>query len=103
MKLCTVSIVGVATILLLTVASQAEIKTLVEHSGSASAAFQFKNVPAPSQNDAAAKAMFTLVDGRRDANGGDLAQLHDGKVPTEDDQPAENFFFAAVPTAAGSW
>ena len=95
MKLCTVSIVGVSAILLLTVASQAEIKTLVEHSGSASAAFQFKNVPAPSQNDAATKATFTLVDGRRDANGGDLAELHDGKVPTEDDQPAENFFFAA--------
>ena len=95
MKLCTVSIVGAWAILLLTAASQAEIKTLVEQSGSASAAFQFQNVPAPSQNDAATKAAFTLVDGRRDSNGGDLARLHDGKVPTEDDQPAENFFFAA--------
>jgi hypothetical protein len=95
MKLCTVSIVGAWAILLLTAASQAEIKTIVEHNGNASAAFQFQNVPAPSQNDAATKATFTLVDGRRDANGGDLAQLHDGKVPTEDDQPAENFFFAA--------
>jgi len=94
MKLCTVSIVGVSAILLLTAASQAEIQTIVERSG-ASAAFPFKNVPAPSQNDAAAKATFTLVDGRRDSNGGDLAKLHDGKVPTEDDQPAENFFFAA--------
>ena len=95
MKLCTVSIVGAWAILLLTAASQAEIKTIVEQSGSASAAFQFQNVPAPSQNDAATQATFTLVDGRRDSNGGDLAKLHDGKVPTEDDQPAENFFFAA--------
>ncbi len=57
--------------------------------------FKFKNVPALSQTDAATKAKFTLVEGRRDANGGDLGQLHDGKLPTEEDQPAENFFFNA--------
>jgi hypothetical protein len=97
MKLCAMSIVGVGTILLLAVASQAEIKAIVERNESASATadFKFKNVPSPSQSDAATKAKFTLVDGRRDSNGGDLAKLHDGKVPTEDDQPAENFFFSA--------
>ena len=98
MKLCTMSIIGALTILLPAVASQAEIKTIVERNESASATadFKFKNVPSPSQSDAAAKATFTLVDGRRDSNGGDLAKLHDGRVPTEDDQPAENFFFIGI-------
>jgi len=91
------SIIAMAAVLLLAVSSQAQIKVVSERSGSesASAGFQFKNVPAPSQSDAATKAKFILVDGRRDANGGDLAKLHDGKIPTEEDQPAESFFFAA--------
>ncbi len=52
-------------------------------------------VPMPSQSDAATKAVFTLVDGSRDRNGGEFIKLHDGKLPVEADQPAENFFFAA--------
>jgi hypothetical protein len=97
MKSGTMSIVGVLTVLLLAVASRAEIKIAVDRSGNESGAaeFTFKNVPSPSQSDAAAKAKFTLVEGRRDSNGGDLAKLHDGKLPTEQDQPAENFFFRA--------
>jgi len=59
----------------------------------ASAAFKFKNVPLPSKLDAAEKATFTLVDGQRDINGGDLMRLHDGRLPREEDQPSENFFF----------
>jgi hypothetical protein len=35
------------------------------------------------------------VDGRRDGNGADLDKLHDGKVPSEADQPSESFFFDA--------
>lgn len=75
----------------------AEIKTVSSHSGSGSTSFDFKlkDVPQPSRNDSAAKATFTIVDGRRDRNGGDLDKLHDGKVPTEGDQPSENFFFNA--------
>ncbi|MBE0536682.1 MAG: DUF1080 domain-containing protein, partial [Phycisphaerae bacterium] len=38
---------------------------------------------------------FTVVDGRRDRNGGDVDKLNDGKMPTDADQPGENFFFAA--------
>ncbi|MCP5522408.1 MAG: hypothetical protein H7A46_12765 [Verrucomicrobiales bacterium] len=52
-------------------------------------------VPAPALNDAAAKARFTLVAGQRDRNGGDLAVLHDGRLPTDADQPSANFFFQA--------
>ena len=40
-------------------------------------------------------ARFTIVTGEADASGGGLEKLHDGKVPTEADEPAENFFFGA--------
>ena len=71
-----------------------EIKVVSERNTdqNATAAFKFKNVPAPSKGDAATKATFTIVDGERDNNGGDLAKLHDGRVPTEDDAPSQNFF-----------
>ena len=73
----------------------AEIKVVIErNNGDASAAaFQFQSVPRPSKNDAASRATFRVIDGERDANGGDLAQLHDGRLPREADQPSENFFF----------
>jgi hypothetical protein len=92
-------IVFAATCMVLSCAlvSQAEIKVVSDRQSndSASAAFKFANVPPASQSDAASKAVFTLVDGARDRNGGDLAVLHDGRVPTEEDQPASNFFFNA--------
>ena len=77
--------------------SRAEIKVVTERNASsdATAKFKFKNVPSPSRSDAATQAKFTIVDGARDQNGGELDQLHDGKVPTEEDQPAGNFFFRA--------
>jgi hypothetical protein len=78
-------------------ASRAEIRTVAEHNNNpeASAGFKFRNVPLPSKNDAATKAQFTIVQGEMDANGGDVARLHDGRVPTGEDQPSENFFFNA--------
>lgn len=97
MRVRVMGIVETCVVLSLTVASHAEVKAVADYqpSGSASAGFQFTNVPLPSQNDAATKAAFTLVDGRRDRNGGELDVLHDGRVPSEEDQPAANFFFAA--------
>ncbi len=49
----------------------------------------------PLRGDAAAAAIFTLVEGVQDRNSGGLMVLHDGRVPTEEDQPGENFFFNA--------
>ena len=74
----------------------AEIKIVSERNASddATARFRFKEIAAPSKGDAATLAKFTIVDGTRDGNGGDLAQLHDGRLPSESDQPAQNFFFA---------
>jgi len=72
----------------------AENTVLVEHAES-STAFKFARIQSPRRNDAASKAAFTLVDGRRDANGGDLNVLNDGLLPAEEDQPSANFFFRA--------
>jgi len=57
--------------------------------------FKFKEIPEPSQTDAANRAKFTILDGRRDSNGGDLERLNDGPVPKGEDEPRANFFFAA--------
>ncbi len=57
--------------------------------------FTFDSVPAPAKNDAAATAEFTLVDGAPDSNGGALTVLQDGRLPTDEDEPAANFFFRA--------
>jgi hypothetical protein len=78
-------------------ASLAETKIVVDYNDNdhATASFKFKTVPAPARTNAASKATFTIVDGEHDENGGDLDVLHDGKLPTEEDQPSENFFFNA--------
>lgn len=55
--------------------------------------FIFKNVPSPSGKDAAAKVVLTIVDGKRDGNGGDVGVLNDDKLPEDADQPSANFFF----------
>jgi len=74
--------------------ARAEVKVLVEHDA-AGAGFSFKSMPLPANNDAATGARFTIIDGQRDRNSGDLAVLYDGKVPAGDDQPSANFFFQA--------
>jgi hypothetical protein len=72
-------------------ANRAEVSVTMER---AERAFGFASVPLPALDDAASQAAFTLVDGRADRNGADLAVLHDGKVPGGDDQPNANFFFS---------
>ncbi len=61
----------------------------------ATAEFKFKEVPSPVKGTAASTAKITIVDGARDPNGGDVGVLNDGKVPTDQDDPAANFFFNA--------
>ena len=57
--------------------------------------FKFKNVPSPSKDDAATNAKLTLIDGRLDAGGAELPALVDGRLPTDEDEPAANVFFSA--------
>ena len=64
-------------------------------SDEASAGWELTTLPRPTRNDAASNAVFSILSGKSDPNGADLSVLHDGKVPTEDDAPGANFFFAA--------
>jgi hypothetical protein len=75
----------------------AELETTVEvnRGDKATAVFKFENIPAPSQTDAGGAAKLKLVAGRRDANGGQLEALTDGKLPSGADEPRSNYFFAA--------
>lgn len=86
-----------SAVLLSALTCHAEVKILVNHNSedSATAAFKFKDVASPSKTDAAKTARFSILEGDRDENGGDLEKLNDGKTPTEEDEPAENFFFNA--------
>jgi hypothetical protein len=60
-----------------------------------SAEFKFKEVPSPAKTTAATKAKIEIVDGVRDPNGAGVEALNDGKLPSESDEPAANFFFNA--------
>src|SRR6516165_1305979 len=85
------------TFLLIGLTARADVKVSVDHNDNdhAKPEFKFKNVPSPSADDAATKAKFTIVDGERDSNAGDVEKLNDGKLPSDQDEPAENFFFDA--------
>ena len=57
--------------------------------------FKFKNIPSPAQNDAAAKAKLTLIDGDLDQGSAELAALVDGYLPPDEDAPGSNVYFRA--------
>jgi hypothetical protein len=87
----------IAALLTLTMTTFAQVKVTTDHNpnATASSAFKFKNVPSPTKDDAAAKAKLFLIEGQADGNGADLSALTDGALPTEEDQPAANFFWNA--------
>jgi hypothetical protein len=57
--------------------------------------FKFKSIASPVKDDAAATAKLTLIDGELDAGGADLSALTDGRLPTDEDEPAANVYFRA--------
>jgi hypothetical protein len=80
----------------LTLTANAQVKITVDHNASAATgSFKFRNVPSPVKDDAAAGAKLLLLEGEADTNGADLSALTDGVLPTEEDEPAKNFFFNA--------
>jgi hypothetical protein len=87
----------IAALLMLTFTVNAQVKVTSDHNPNATAtsAFKFKNVPSPAKDDAAAKAKLLLIEGQADGNAADLGALTDGALPTEEDQPAANFFWSA--------
>jgi hypothetical protein len=84
-----------AMVLAGSVAARAEVKVTIGHNegDAASAAFKFKNVPSPSAHNAATSAKFSIVAGEVDPASAGVSKLNDGKLPAEEDQPDENFFF----------
>jgi hypothetical protein len=86
----------IAITLLTTTIASPEVKVTVDHNdnGKATADFKFANVPSPAKDNAARNAKISIVQGTRDDMGGELDKVNDGKLPTEQDQPDENFFFA---------
>ena len=81
--------------LLAVTAARAEVTVVNGRAETGTPAFTIDNVPPPSKSDAGTGAKFTVVDGRRDGNGGNVEVLNDGQVPASEDQPRANFFFAA--------
>ena len=88
-------VTGISVLVLSEMVSRGEIKIVTAHNPNGTPAFKLEGLPAPAAGDAAAKGKFTIVDGARDEAGGGLEKLNDGKLPTEEDQPAQNFFFDA--------
>ena len=61
--------------------------------------FQFDSIPLPAIDDAAASGKWRVVRGKPDNNSAPLSVINDGKIPSDEDSPRENFFFA--PGTAG--
>ncbi len=74
----------------------AGVQVIAEHVANAQATPQFKfaRVPPPYRNDPAVEARIRVVSGETDSNSGGVDKLNDGAIPTAEDQPDENFFFA---------
>ena len=84
------------------VSAQGAVTVTVGHNSDDDAVpgFVFSNVPFPANDDAATQGKFTIVDGEKEPGRGALEKLNDGKLPTEEDQPSENFYFKSF-TAGG--
>jgi hypothetical protein len=87
----------IAAMFMLSLTTHAQVKVTIDHNPNttATSAFKFNHVPSPSKDDAATKAKLLLVEGEVDGNGAGLSALTDGALPTEEDQPAANFFWNA--------
>ena len=53
----------------------------------------YQSVPAPNADNAARNASVTIVDGRRAGNSGPPDRLVDGRMPSNEDAPTQNFKF----------
>ena len=97
MRVYRIVLTIVIQIAVVPVAAHARTNVVVVHNlnETSTPGFKLRVVSPPSSDDAATSAAFSIVDGRRDGNGADVDKLHDGKVPSEADQPSENFFFDA--------
>lgn len=74
----------------------AQVKVTIDRNSDyeASPAFRFKHVPPPVKDNAASVAKVKLIVGHVDSNSPGLKALTDGLLPSMEDQPDANFFFA---------
>jgi hypothetical protein len=85
---------AVAVCLILARAVSADVEVTTENSPDG-LNFRFQSAPLPAVNDAGSNGKWSVLEGHVDANSGSIAVVSDGSVPTSDDQPQQNFFFAA--------
>jgi hypothetical protein len=87
-----------AALLILEAHAPAQLKVTIDRNrgSDATPAFKFKHVPAPvkDKDNAAAGAKLKLVVGQADGNSPGLKALTDGILPSAEDEPEANFFFA---------
>ena len=97
MKSVSLPAMAASFVLISCAIASGEIKVVVDHNDNehANPAYKFKTVPSPTSPNAATPATFAIVDGEKHPLSGDLDVLHDSKLPTEADQPMENFVFNA--------
>ncbi len=90
-------IIGVALFLMAAFSARAEVKVLIDHNTDGNPQFKFDHAPQPVKQDAAdrGEADFSIVDGESDRNGSNIKALNDGRLPEQEDDPGNNFFFAA--------
>jgi hypothetical protein len=85
-----------ALLFILAAFAPAQVKITVDRNtgDQATPAFKFKHVPSPVKDSAAATATPKLIVGQPDGDSASLRALVDGVLPTSEDQPEANFFFA---------
>ena len=77
--------------------ASAQVRVTIDRNDNqtANAEFRFARVPSPARNDAATKAIWTIVDAEVDGNSADINVLNDGLLPDSEDQPRRNFFLGS--------
>jgi hypothetical protein len=85
----------IAAALILISNAHAQVTVTIDHNEAGNGTFKFNSVPAPSKDDAGARAKWLLLVGELDPNGADFSALTDGLLPTRQDQPTANLFFSA--------
>jgi hypothetical protein len=85
-----------AFVLYLAPSAPAEVNVTIDRNTGIQATpqFKFQHVPSPVRDDAGAHARLSVIVGDPES-ATDLAVLTDGALPTAEDQPSANFFFAA--------
>lgn len=73
--------------------SNAEVTVAIDRKQDSSF-FEFDKILLPAIDDNAAKGSWVIARGKVDPNSVELSVVHDGKIPSGDDSPSENFFFA---------